>query len=96
MGVWPASQDGEKQSEVMLLTLGSGHTGHGGKAGERNAIFLRRHGHADSPLCSQRRVTESNDMALTLHFPFPKCCGSFCFPPLPPCHASTVIALLKL
>lgn len=96
MGVWPASQDEERQSEVMLMTQGSGHTGHGGEAGECDAIFLMRHSHADSPLFCQRRVTESNDMALTLHFPFPKCCGSFWFPPLPLSHASTAIALLKL
>ena len=97
----------EAQSETMLVTLVSGAfplpspqgcTGHGGEAGDSDAMFQMRHNHAVSAACGWKRVTESNDVALTPRFLFSKCCGSFRFPapPLPPNCASVVIALLKL
>lgn len=97
----------EALSEVMLMTLVSsafplrspqGHTGHGGEVGDRDALFQMRHNHAVAAACGWKRDTESNDMALTPCVAFSKCCGSFrsSAPPLPPSHASIVIALLKL
>lgn len=94
-------------SEVMFMTLVSrtfplpspqGHTGHGGEVGDRDKLFQVRHNHAIAAVCGWKRVTESNDMALAPCFAFSKCCGSFrsSAPPLPPSHASIVIALLKL
>lgn len=73
-------------------------SGHGGEVGDSDAMFQMRRNHAVSSACGRKRVTESNDVALTPRFPFSKCCGSFRFPapPLPPSRASVVIALLKL
>lgn len=97
----------EALSEMMLVTLVSGafplpsprvRTGHGGEVGHSDAMFQMRRNHAVSTACGRKRVTESNDMALTPRFPFSKCCGSFGSPalPLPPSYISVVIALLKL
>lgn len=97
----------EALSEIMLMTLISGTfplpspqgcTGHGGEEGDGNAMFQTRCNHAISAGCGQKRVTESNDMALTPHFLFSKCCGSFHSPapPRPPSRANIVITLLKL
>ena len=98
---------GEALSEMMLVTLASdtfplpfpqGRTGQGGEVGVSDAMFQMRHNHAISATCGRKRITESDDVALTPHFLISKCCGSFRSPapPLPPSHASVVIALLKL
>lgn len=95
----------EALSEMMLVASNTlplippwGRNGHGGDVGDSDATFQRRCNHALSASCGWKGVTESNDVALTPHFLFSKCCGSFHSPapPLSPSHASIVIALLKL
>lgn len=91
VAVWLPRQE-EALSETMPVTLvrgalplpsPQGCTGRGGEAGKSDAMFQMRRNHAISAACGRKRVAESNDVALTPHFPLQSAVAAFALLPLP-------------